>query len=1036
MKTHIDALDEMLGLNRVLNNLEVSASIPRHLVLLLRGAPGSGKTTLGIQILANHLKAQSENNPGSTNMGLFFTLEVGQQTFRNQSFEARIGKDLANVIKASAEAPSQNSGDKYPTLFFFERDDLANELPFTNNAERMKEAVDRFLEDSIKARIPYEFKINKKERNGIILVDSINVLADLVRGKMQKPDQIFDLRMLLHQFSQTLLKYFHRATVILIGEHHAQGGLEESLVAESFGCDIEILLTTEPIAGHANLSPDAAAPLGYSIERRLHGHYSPSGGPPGSLVLDEPQRVESRSFCRILKSRYSPNQSRRCAYDIVPGRGVVFSETLAGDGGILLVFENKKQEEFWQEFIRRDVPLQFPALRYALFDRPGVQRIFATARRMQQFPQKTDLLLVSFDTYWVNWYWQLCQRTALHESINHAFDQGLDKLRRLEPLPVSAHKGNPGDYRIDFDDEKTRELWANAIAQVDLKFTDAQQETTRRLNYAMDIPRHAKLSASPPDFKELSGEVIKILRSQPFNDSPLAELLKEVGRPGDDFAAHLEANLVDVWRKLAKKEFGVLHLIPRNKLRLFGEARSTFIPELKMSPHDALSDDIATSPVAEGNATYVPFNRRRYIPTHWPTCLELASDYYVSIPYNANVSFLVYRKDLLEAVTQEIKRKGNIDVLGNSFKAFCGAQIDALDQFRKQRNCEMPEHCASLRGKVDGWWREIECNLAKDSPSPPKSWEELVVFCSAVKGRHFIIDTDSYDTFLCTFLEFYWGTGLKFSIGPDYATEGNAEEMLDAIFLAFYLLKHLFGQGIIERQSSLDPGKFGVRFNDERVKEGADNFPEQPIKSDEWLFARHWYSTLVNSLTAKLPLLEQYCWDPKFGAKDQQAILGIAPLPGCLVGAAFSGKPLPKVASWGEWHFAVLNGSENETLAVDLINNFMSSQNVYERAMSCAALPTVQEFYERYSDSPCFNLPERDNIILPGTTFGEMKETIFKNARTRGNIFDFRHCLRELHPILLRVQNFPQIGVPELGEMVIKSVRRIRDHRNHLMLIH
>jgi energy-coupling factor transporter ATP-binding protein EcfA2 len=75
-KTGFPALDKMLGFERpawqrasiVVNTNETS---PKGQIVLLRGAPGTGKTTLGLQMLLNHLVSNASNCPG-----LFISLEA------------------------------------------------------------------------------------------------------------------------------------------------------------------------------------------------------------------------------------------------------------------------------------------------------------------------------------------------------------------------------------------------------------------------------------------------------------------------------------------------------------------------------------------------------------------------------------------------------------------------------------------------------------------------------------------------------------------------------------------------------------------------------------------------------------------------------------------------------------------------------------------------------------------------------------------------------------------------------------------------
>jgi hypothetical protein len=87
-------------------------------------------------------------------------------------------------------------------------------------------------------------------------------------------------------------------------------------------------------------------------------------------------------------------------------------------------------------------------------------------------------------------------------------------------------------------------------------------------------------------------------------------------------------------------------------------------------------------------------------------------------------------------------------------------------------------------------------------------------------------------------------------------------------------------------------------------------------------------------------------------------------------------------------------------LACELINWLMSSRKTIEAALAGALLPTVEGFYDLYGDARCFVVPDRVHESLPDMTFREARETFFRNARSRSETFDYRHCAREFHGIL------------------------------------
>jgi hypothetical protein len=133
---------------------------------------------------------------------------------------------------------------------------------------------------------------------------------------------------------------------------------------------------------------------------------------------------------------------------------------------------------------------------------------------------------------------------------------------------------------------------------------------------------------------------------------------------------------------------------------------------------------------------------------------------------------------------------------------------------------------------------------------------------------------------------------------------------------------------------------------------------------------------------------------------------------------------------WGDWHLAVLKGSENKALAVDLINNLMSTRKVSERAFSGAGLPTVTRFYESYGEARCFDFVQRPDVRMPATTFGGLRRMLFTTARSRVNIFDYPHCARVLHGLLQWVHGTQEMRTDELQRKVEASLEQIHQLRD------
>ncbi len=302
----------------------------------------------------------------------------------------------------------------------------------------------------------------------------------------------------------------------------------------------------------------------------------------------------------------------------------------------------------------------------------------------------------------------------------------------------------------------------------------------------------------------------------------------------------------------------------------------------------------------------------------------------------------------------------------------------------------------------------------------PESWEEIYALCELTR-RTVLIETQTFDTFLCTVLEMFWACDGDLVIGPDYTIK-DEPQVARNLFRALYLLCLMFENKIIRRDSSV-----------EFVKEWpAGEATGVEAQREEWLFARHWYSTLVDMLTARDKGDGTYRWRPAGGS----ATLTLAPLPYNLSAAAMNDRPPAPVSCWGEWHFALLRGSENEALAIDLINNLMSSHRICERAFNAAAIPTVTAFYDEYGHIPCLEMPERKDVTINAPTYRELRDRVFKNARSRNSVFDYRHCMRDLHALVVRVQKNPAEVKPHLGEEVLRLLKRIGEHVRRETMIH
>lgn len=1006
--TGIPELNCLLGMNK-------QEHIPLdHTTVLIRGGQGAGKTTLALQMLSNRLAAEDEEN-----YGLFLSLERPAKDVLQYAHDRFRMFTSADDIK-----------DQVPKRFKFFKSDSRFSSPgcvlgldgreFTEKAKKAFEKRNEEMLESLKkagiAIIPTETEIGfgfikwrfgvksdvkervdekRKEKETeykgtyqhdlaealceylsiplggetktlFLVVDSLNMLERAIYQRTE----LERYRAALQGLGKALFDRLNenrkgndkvKIVILFTGEYHAPDLDVSGASGESFFCDVEILLSQEPIVGKARTDPRNSAAAGYNIEL----HHNPRGvGEPGK---DSRDVVETRAFCRVLKSRFSKNQSRRCSYTITSGKGFQFDANYPGDGHLLLFQENPKQKEDWEELVLQDAPHEFPALRYELFDRTGLQRIFSTQRHFHTHPHDTDLRLVSLDTYWINWFIELEQRSTIKSC--------------LEENGVSE---------ADFQKEKDVDYYSRLICRIHQFFREMKPQKDGRLPEKITI-----------------------------RDSEEQRILS---------AAKLQPNLAKNWKGILSQCWdrflrctGALHPIRRKELRLFGEEQSPLLKKLAS---------------------------RKYITKNAGKDDETL----LSIPFNANVSFLVYRKDLLNGIRDKTEmsvkkiRDDLIKLLKNEQKdvrdfvktSWPGIQ----DIWRKEEKKGKDALRAVSEQKGDGEFvspapKAKICETLAESlvkGNAPTTWEEIIVLCRLAPWE-MIVETQSFDTLLCTFLEFLWGCGAEIMVNAEYQmtmTKQNLARLYQAIFLLQQLLHEENGHRIIPQNSTVDAKVFGKKYSKPKDED------KSQTKRPEWAFMRQWHSTLVDILVAKDTESDESYWRP-----DSKIELEIMPIPKSFwqlygnqtVGAAEPGNK--GLSCWGDWHLAVLEGSENEKLAVAVLNNLMSSAKVTNRALRGAALPTVRDFYTIYKKTPCVLLPERSgDLTLPAKTFEDMQKEIFSCAKTRADIFDYRHCMLEFHGFIEQLLHNPSMEQNDVREKLVNVFKRIRNLRDRQLLLH
>lgn len=1199
MRTQIPVLDKLLGIEP---DKSSNLSLKSNQIFVIRGEPGSGKTTLGLQILSKNIERLSsiksvdnkqdqklvfislERDPleileyAQTHYGLFPDEINGKESRFLSTLGFENMQTLFQTILKSKSDIFQNVKIKIKEI---SETGKAQEVAIKSIAGSLLFIYNKLFNPENKGQ---SLKFEQKEKIPFVFIDSLNVLVQLFQ--QLSTDKDLPERLLLSTICEALRHNYPDSIIILTSEYHYQDANHLQSASESFFCDIEIALFSEPIVAPPNYEFKFESPLGSNVL---------------SLLTDKVRGIQTQSFCRVLKSRKSPNQSRRCAYDIVPGKGIEFYETYPGDGHLVLFAENSCQHDIWSEFFNRDLPVLYPALRHNSFDRSSLQRTSAAQRRFRYVPSRVDMYLSSFDNYWLNWYSELCLKSNvasllekylnLKDILNYkellgilnvicdsitkgkaftAFQQYLfsatteqinirkhfenisSKLKKLQSTKTNLwiieaanslttksnyekfmsglyttlirdESGTDSTEKKDLNSPCMQCLWSRQLLnelhsklikyQKDIKtyiqsekhspsspertkekdsfgtsksvdvhttFTnylqrivslctqDILKRRTSKCAYKHELddpdqvdlndflnqkndtcmwslsilrylckfliiyfidhdPTQEKKDISWKNFNQynfpnnsttaiykelletmkdyLNENVMKVLFEMEGDISKLIsniqdKLISSVFKVfPDNLIQNLNTEILNKFVHLDKKidfnfywlvilanifydtihgevNYRLVTPIDVDKLRLFGERKSAIIPELENHRLDSSR------------------------PIHRPECFFSLKDQnrYCSIPYDANIGFISYRKDLLAPFFERMRGEHSdvkdkyIKVIVKLVTAQQNAIMSILKNMTSTHKSYSPMSIETIKKEVTAL---VNNNIS--SGNPPTTWEEIIA-CYLIKQHannselHFLIETQTPDSLLSTLLEFIWSCGANLRISPDYSIEAKEDNLVE-IFRAFYILALMFQNGIIPANSTLDTVEFAKKYNQSTTA--------NETKNPDWMFARHWYSTLIEILSAQDPNRTNLKFENSEFMWHQEAVkLDIMPIPVSFANYMNYKENVWHISCWGDWHLAMMNGSENIELGCDLINNIMSSDRVCERAFSNAAVPTVEAFYERYGDSLCFNQPKRKDIELPNWTYNRLRNTLFIHAKSRSQIFDYHHCMRELHSVL------------------------------------
>lgn len=288
---------------------------------------------------------------------------------------------------------------------------------------------------------------------------------------------------------------------------------------------------------------------------------------------------------------------------------------------------------------------------------------------------------------------------------------------------------------------------------------------------------------------------------------------------------------------------------------------------------------------------------------------------------------------------------------------------------------------------------------------PYWTWEDVEDYCREAKlaGKSPLgIEMKLMDSFVSFLLELFWshrggwytdkvGKGSRARLRVRYA-KGHSADGGAAALERFRRWIHEIS--IVEPYSTLSS--------------------QHPRRNKSWVFARHWYSTLVESVTRTKDKIVDADQDPlRIRSRD----LRLLPIP-------IAKEHVPRKASsadfhsaWGDWHLGIWQGTENTELAIDLINTMISSRWQINSAITGAGLPLYESFFEEFGAAKCFGT---------NLSFNDVRKRFYAGAFSRGVFREFRFSMQRLYAAATSILND---GSLNSGDLWRETVNRIEAWR-------
>jgi len=166
-------------------------------------------------------------------------------------------------------------------------------------------------------------------------------------------------------------------------------------------------------------------------------------------------------------------------------------------------------------------------------------------------------------------------------------------------------------------------------------------------------------------------------------------------------------------------------------------------------------------------------------------------------------------------------------------------------------------------------------------------------------------------------------------------------------------------------------------------------------------FARHWYSTRVESITARTK-----------GVLSRDAQILPIPIPKHRINNHLSARDFH--SCWGEWYLGAWRGTENIRLVTEIVNTITSSRWQINSAITGSGVPVYEPFFQEFGESRCFGTD---------LSFNSMRKYLYAGAFSRARFFRYRFVMQRFYAALMTIVANPKIKVKQLWK---ETVRRIQ----------